>query len=206
VHGQAVQAQVIGSARHFASRRVAIVVTCGRLARCAKSADRGGAVKAGKAGPAAADLAAAWWPTAQRLDPLQALRQTVDAMDSGAPVPAAAAAIVGPALRQYLDGRGSDITKNLGLRPRKGGRHESPLALERRRRRDDLIIRVYEAQPDDTRDKARPVAARLAGQQAAREVTDAELVSAVNALMHEFGTDLPTSTRTIRRIVHDRQA
>lgn len=126
---------------------------------------------------------------------------TVDAMDTGVPVPAAAASIVGAALRQYLDGGGNDITRNLGLRARRGGRHDTALASERRRSRNDLIVRIFDAQPGNKSEKAARVAEIMGGQAPASEVTDGELAAAIARLAKEFGADVPKSARQIMRLV-----
>jgi hypothetical protein len=122
-------------------------------------------------------------------------------MEAGEPVPAAAAAMMVRGLRKYLEGAGNDITRNLGLRPRKGGRHEAPLAAERRRQRDALILRVFDAQAGKKSKKAGQVAAMLAGRQPAAEITDAELCEAMQVLRLEYGHALPTSTRQVLRVV-----
>jgi len=123
---------------------------------------------------------------------------TVDAMNAGVPVPADAAGIVGAALRKYLEGGGNDITRNLGLRAGRGGRHRSPLAAERRDQRDELILALFKAAPGRKSEKAKVAVAALAG---AAIVTDADMAQFRDRLTREFSGDLPTSDRQILRIV-----
>lgn len=155
----------------------------------------------------ASNLEAAWWPAARKsqLAPLAAVREAAEAMDAGVPVPRAAARLVADAFWKYLDGTGADITKNLGLRPRRGGRYDTPLARERLRNRNALIVRIFSAQPGDASQKARHVAALIAEPKRAAEVTEADVAAAVLELAREHGAELPKSARSILRVVNEQE-
>jgi hypothetical protein len=75
------------------------------------------------------------------------------------------------------------------------------LASERRRNRNDLIVRLFDAQPGNNSEKAERVAKIMGGQAPASEVTDSELTAAMARLLQEFGADLPKSARHIMRLV-----
>ncbi len=142
-----------------------------------------------------------WWHHQQPIiDPLQALRVTADCLESGRPVPMPEGRLVAKALRQYLDGK-KDITANLGLRPRAGGRYEDPLVLERSKDRDCLIRSAYDSHPGRTQAaKADGVARLLHAPELPHEVTEAEVFAYVLKLRSEFGSDLPKSGRQVLRI------
>mgnify|MGYP001766684676 FL=1 len=142
-----------------------------------------------------------WWhqPTPQ-IAPLDALRITADHLESGKAVPAPAARLVAAALRQYLAGE-IDITRNLGLRPPRGKQHI--LSRERREQRDAHIRAIYDHQAGDGRtDRARRVAALLASNEPAHEITEADVMGHLLALQREHGGDLPRSWEHILRVVN----
>ena len=88
-----------------------------------------------------------WWHhPVPAMDPLQAVRITADCLETGEPVPTPAASLIARALRRFLAGE-TDLTKNLGLRPRRGGAHDAPLNRERTARRNSAIRAICEAQP-----------------------------------------------------------
>jgi len=143
-----------------------------------------------------------WWhqpqtePTA-----LELLRQAAQAMDAGEPVPMPAARVLVKALQGYLAGTQTDITRALGLRPRKGGAAEQPARLERTKNRDQLIVRLFSAL--DGADTARADrVARLLNQEPSlsSEISEEELTEAMAELHQLHGTALPTSGRQILRI------
>lgn len=150
-------------------------------------------------------ISCAWWhqhePTPAPT-PLDALRITADHLERGAAVPDLAANIVARAFRQYLEGQ-TDITKNLGLRPRRGGRNETPMALERRRARDSLIVQVYELQVGCKTERAGKVVALLRVRPGAARVTEEEVFAYLLDLHREHGGNLPTSMRQVLRVVED---
>lgn len=146
----------------------------------------------------------AWWhhapPIAQAMDPLEAVRVTADHLERGEPVPTAAAGIVARALRQYLAGQ-SDITGNLGLRPRRGGRYESPLAVERASRRNEGIKLLFDRQNGGKVERANKVAELLRAPPDEGRVTEADVFAHLVELHREFGGELPTSFRQVLRVV-----
>ena len=54
------------------------------------------------------------------LEAIEVIKMTVEALERGIVVPSRAALPVAKALRAYLNGS-LDITRNFGLRPRRGG-------------------------------------------------------------------------------------
>ena len=71
-------------------------------------------------------------------DGLDTVRNALVAIENDRPLDPVTACHLGAAFRQYLAGA-TDLTKNLGLRPRRGRSHEAPLRRERLLRRDELI-------------------------------------------------------------------
>jgi hypothetical protein len=143
----------------------------------------------------------AWWHTPPAtVTPFDAVRITVECLEDGKPVPPTAAGIMARALRLYLDGK-SDITDNLGLRPRRGGRHETPVAIERKARRDDGIKQLFELQQGCKTERAQKVADLLKTPPPDGRVTEAEVFGYLMQLHEEFGGGLPTSMRQVLRVV-----
>ncbi len=70
---------------------------------------------------------------------LDTIRGVLVAIENGRPLDSQSAAHLGTALRAFLSGQQTDITKNLGLRPRRGRSSEAPLRRERLLHRDRLI-------------------------------------------------------------------
>lgn len=124
------------------------------------------------------------------------LRAACEAMRAGQPVPEDAARYIAPAFEIYLLGECRDLTTALGLRPRQGGRYETPAQIVRGREREKLILRVAGRVPD--RDKARACARLIAGNAV---IDDPEIAAAVEKLRTEFADDLPGSVRQYRRIL-----
>ena len=151
---------------------------------------------------AASDIARAWWPKEEEISPLDALREIVAALEEGRIPEDRSARHFAAALRAYLAGQ-LDITRNLGLRPRRGGRHESPAARERTGARNAIIRRVFDAQSGTKTGKAKMVAALLRADAPAGEVTEGQLRADLNQLRQEFGADLPGSWRQVVRLVDD---
>lgn len=131
----------------------------------------------------------------------------LSAIEQGQPVPDAAAGVVVPALKAYLDGQTTDLTGALGLRPRRGGRNETPLALERKQARDAGIRRLYELQAGSKTERAEKVATLLKTTPDAARVTEEEIFAYLLELHREHGGNLPTSMRQVLRVVEgDRTA
>lgn len=144
----------------------------------------------------------AWWhtPAVVTVNPLEAVKTTAQCLEAGQPVPADAAKLVATALRQYLAGN-SDITRNLGLRPRRGGRHETPVAIERTEQRNTAIKKLVELQDGLKTERCQKVADMLKTPPAETRVTESDVMGYVMDLHQKFGGSLPTSMRQILRIV-----
>jgi hypothetical protein len=148
------------------------------------------------------NLELAWFGRADRIDPLDVLRQALAALEAGEPVPASAALPLAQALRRYLDGSETDLTRSLGLRPRRGGAAELPARLERRRERDQLIGAAFDHLPGADTRKAEKLAQLLAAPAPpADPITEADLFRAIEELHARHGCDLPSSGRQILRVV-----
>lgn len=141
-----------------------------------------------------------WWQPAPAMNPLEAIRVTAEALEHGDAVPTPAAAIVARALRQYLEGQ-TDITRNLGLRPRRGGTHETPLRLEQSTHRNEAIRAIYEAMPATSKTGRAEQTAQLLRTPPDARVTEAEVFGYVMRLHEEFGGTLPKSMRQVLRVV-----
>jgi hypothetical protein len=101
----------------------------------------------------------------------------------------------------YLDGQTTDLTGALGLRPRRGGRNETPLALERKQARDSCIRWLYGKQDGGKTERAGKVAALLKTPPDASRVTEEEVFAYLLDLHREHGGNLPTSMRQVLRVV-----
>ena len=158
-----------------------------------------------------AQITPSWWHTPEpRMTPLDALRAVCKALEAGEAAPPPAARIVAAGLRQYLAGK-TDITRNLGLRPRKGGKNETPLALEKKQKRNELILGIYDRQDGIPTAKAKKTAALLAQALATPvaphrtgEINEADVIRNMIRLRMEFGDGLPTSWKCILRIAKGR--
>lgn len=151
----------------------------------------------------AAPVPCAWWHTGAppRVEPLEVVRTVVGCLQRNEVVPEPAAAAMAKALSSYLEGK-TDISANLGLRPCKGGRYEAPLAVEKRSRRDELIVKLYSAQADGTkRERSERVAVLLKSPPATDAYTPDELAAGIAELHEKYAGDLPTSARQIDRVV-----
>lgn len=125
---------------------------------------------------------------------------TLNHLEHGTPVPPAAASVIVKALRLYLQGQ-TDITANLGLRPRRGGRYEAPLVLERRQARDKGIRRLYDLQDGTKTERAKKVAELLRTPPQNNRVTEADVFAYLMELHREHGGELPTSARQVMRVI-----
>ena len=121
---------------------------------------------------------------------------TLECLEAGEVIPKPEAEHMAKALRQYFQGQ-TDITRNLGLRVRRGGRHDAPLAVERKSIRDLHIKKLFDAQPGRPGEKAKKTALMLKNTEL---ITDAELREGIEKICKQFGYDLPSSTRQILRI------
>ena len=152
------------------------------------------------------NLNPAWWHRqAPSIAPLEAVRIGAECLERGCVVPPGAAGIIAKALRLYLEGQ-TDITGNLGLRPRRGGRHKAPLAVERKTRRDAGIRQIYALQTGCKTERAQKVATLLQAPpepvlSAEGRVSEEAVFKHLMDLHREFGGDLPTSMRQVLRVV-----
>lgn len=145
-------------------------------------------------------LNAAWWPQPTQMQPLEVVRVTLENLERGTPTPQPAATIMATALRQYLAGK-HDITGNLGLRPRCGGTHETPMALEQATQRNNAIRAIYEALPEGTKKAKAEQTAQLLRVMPDPSITEAEIFGYAMRLHLEFGGSLPKSVRQVMRVV-----
>lgn len=133
-------------------------------------------------------LSAAWYPQRQQqLQPLEAVAHVAARLMGEQD---AASRLVGRALQQYIDGEGDDITKNLGLRARRGRR--TARTQEKLRRRNELLARLMNAQSGKSgKDRAQAVVRLLAVPNHAEAVSDSEEARLVRQLQEEFGGVVP---------------
>ena len=127
---------------------------------------------------------------------LEFIEQAASAMAAGCPVPMAAAAWLGAALRAYLSRECLDITRSLGLRPRRGGAFETPHALVRYRERDTLIRFIADLVPG--KNKGTACLKVIFGE---ARLDDPQVAEAVAKLRSEFASELPSSAKTYSRIL-----
>lgn len=139
-----------------------------------------------------------WWHQTPTMQPLEALRITAEHLERGEAVPKPASNIIARALRQYLAGQ-TDITRNLGLRPQRGGAHETPLALEKAAQRNTAIVAIYEALPGTQSDKAKRTAALLSDPMGQR-IDEADVIKNLDFLFQNYRGALPNSARQIINI------
>ena len=144
----------------------------------------------------------AWWhATPEKIPPLQALRIALEAIEKEEPIPEPAAGIMAHALRAYLDGQTTDLTGALGLRPRRGGSHETPLAQEKQRENYALIRKIFDLQTGTKNERVKKVSELLKLTPANGVVTEGRLMAYVLRLHCENGGIVPSSIRHIRRII-----
>jgi hypothetical protein len=146
----------------------------------------------------------AWWHQAQpqtQPSTLDQLREAARALEAGEPVPRPAARLLVKALQGYLNGTETDITRALGLRPRKGGAAELPTRLERTQRRNELIGRMFHTLEGGDVDRAERVARMLTEPKQCSKINEADLFACMEQLYQQYGGELPTSGRHILRIV-----
>lgn len=151
-------------------------------------------------GPTMTNVNPTWWHQVQAVEPLHAVRVVASCLEAGTPVPGPEGKLVAKALRKYLEGK-KDITSNLGLRPRAGGRYEDPLVQDRRRERDIRIKAAYEAYPGRNASvKAAGVARLLQAPNEPSQITEAHVFAYILELRKNFEGELPTSARQVQRI------
>ncbi|MHB8949184.1 MAG: hypothetical protein ACYC4S_08990 [Rhodoferax sp.] len=127
---------------------------------------------------------------------------TAEHLERGDAVPAPAAAIVARALRQYLSGDQPDISRGLGLRPRRGGTHETPLRLEQATHRNQSIQAIFEAMPGDTQKARAEQTAQLLRSPPDPQITEADVFAHLMKLYENHAGTLPTSSRQVIRIIN----
>jgi hypothetical protein len=141
-----------------------------------------------------------WWQAPQSMKPLDAVKITADHLEAGTVVPQLAAKIVSNAFRQYLAGE-TDMNRCFGLRPRRGGAHETPLAREKTAKRDAAILGLCGLVKGRNHTKAKYVSSLLAQGQPTGRITDADLQINFLRQYESLGTKETLSTRTIERIL-----
>lgn len=152
---------------------------------------------------------AAWFPASTNaVQPSQAkalefVRQALDAIEGGQPLPPEPARVFAGALRGYLSGRQRDITRALGLRPRRGGATEEPVRAAQLMERNETIQRLFDLASGSDSDRA-SVVARWVAVASPGEITEADVRRAVAALRDQHGGRVPTSGRQVLRIVRSR--
>jgi hypothetical protein len=142
----------------------------------------------------------AWWHQPDSVTALDAVKEAADALEKGLVVPRAAANLLAKALRQYLSGQ-TDITGNLGLRPRKGGRYEAPATKAKRTARDAAIRHLYGLVAGSNAERAGRVAELLRVPLESGRITDADVFKHLQDLHRDHGGNLPTSIRQVQRVV-----
>ena len=141
-----------------------------------------------------------WWHQPATMKPLEAVKVALCSLEAGEPVPGQAAAILAKGLRMYLAGQ-PDITANLGLRARRGGRNQTPVARELADSRNEHIRALFDAQSGGKCAKAQKVADLLAAGPTS-EITEADVMGHLVWLNERFGDGtLPTSFERILKIV-----
>lgn len=150
-------------------------------------------------------LSAVWWRSQRTMQPLEAIRITVDCLESGNPVPHPASSIIAKSLRQYLAGQ-TDISRNLGLRPRRGGTHETPLRVEEATHRNAAIKAIFEAMPGRTQGARAEETAQLLRNPPDMKITEADVFAHLLRLQEHHAGTLPTSSRQVIRIIKDETA
>lgn len=141
-----------------------------------------------------------WWHS-ENMTPLEAVRVTAQCLDDGEAVPAPAARHISRALRQYLAGQ-LDITKNLGLRPRRGGTHETPLRLESAADRNACIQAIFDAMPGTSQRARAEQTAAILRTPPDRRINEADVFKHLSQLYEKHAETLPKSTRQVIRIVN----
>lgn len=141
-----------------------------------------------------------WWhKPASPHDPLQVVRLTLEAIQAGQPIPATAANALADALNGYLAGK-TDLTKNLGLRPKRG--YRVPAKVARQTERDELIKKVVDAQPQSTPTERAKSAAKLLAKKDG-PINEVDVMAHLIKLHKDFGDELPTTWRRIFDITRE---
>lgn len=154
------------------------------------------------------DLHRAWFAHAAPEPPpdgLKTLRLALIAMEAGLPLDEETARHLTAAFRAYLHEGKSDLTANLGLRPRKGGKCEAPLRLERMTRRDTLIKQAL-SRLGGNKPESRRMLAELLGADDLVLPSCFAFAEPVMQARQEAGGRLEISERQIARIVSDQTA
>lgn len=154
------------------------------------------------------DLHRAWFAQATPDSPpdgLTTLRHALIAMEAGLPLDEKTARHLMAAFRGFLHEGKNDLTANLGLRPRKGGKCEAPLRLERMSRRDTLIKQALQ-RLGGNKSQGRRMLAELLGADDLVLPACFSFAEPVMALRREAGGRLEISERQIARIATDQPA
>jgi hypothetical protein len=154
---------------------------------------------------------AAWFPASTNRvllsqdRALDCLRQALEAIEDGRPLPPEPAGVFAGALRGYLSGRQRDLTRALGLRPRRGGATEEPVRAAQLTARNQSIQRLFDLASGSDCDRAEAVA-RWITADSPSEITEADVGQAVAAFREQHSGRVPSSGRQVLRIVRSRPA
>lgn len=131
------------------------------------------------------------------------IRTAVEALRSGRAVPSGVAAPLANCLEALLCGSEADLAKQLDMRPRRGGRYETPAVLTNHQARDASIQQLAAAIPTthpagrDTKERADAVVAIFRGEAPPPE----SVADVLHDLRARHGENLPTSARQVVRIL-----
>lgn len=150
-------------------------------------------------------LFTAWNPVqaaAAPPDPLAAIKQAVECLASGRPVPEPAAGLLHSALLRFMAGTRFELAMGLQA-PRSGQR--TPVRIAAMERRNAMIRDLAELLPGTTGDKADAIAALLSGTGRARcGILEADMLAEELRALKQAGLELPTSARHIRRVIRSK--
>jgi hypothetical protein len=149
---------------------------------------------------------AAWFPASTNRvllsqdKALECVQQALEAIEGGRPLPPEPAGVFSRALRGYLSGRQRDITRALGLRPRRGGATEEPVRAAQLTARNQSIQRLFDLASGSACDRADAVARWIVADSPS-EITEADVRQAVAAFREQHSGRAPSSGRQVLRIV-----
>ena len=131
---------------------------------------------------------------------IEMLRSIADFDAPGEPLPVAVLNWLKAGARLYFAGK-NDLTKNLGLRPKRG--HRPPAKVARLAERDAMIRLVFDARPEKTPTERAKATARLMQDDWKNRISEADFVAGLIRLHAEFGTELPATWRRIFDIANE---
>jgi hypothetical protein len=129
---------------------------------------------------------------------VEAVRITSECLKRGEVTPEHAALILYRALDKFLDSGDMDFARHLGIKPRRGGRYEIPLTINKMEKRNECIKQGFASIQGTKEKKAREI---LQMYENPDMLSDPILQEGFRELRREFGDDFPTSTKQIIRII-----